>query len=157
MKRFLPILFIACFNYFVNAQENYTIEGENLELYSAVDGDVSLLWNVIDGQYRYFVVKDGNTQELTNTKGENGRKYQAEYKMVLDEITPETEIATQKVKLTLGSLKKYLNEHNGMVDEAYEFENQATRPSVRLGVFWRCYQCGLFSKSIEQNHWRSRN
>ena len=74
MKRYLLIICIAFLSFSTFAQEIYTIDGENLSLYTAVEGDVTLLWNTIDNQYRYFVVKDGETYELTNTRfGEKNR------------------------------------------------------------------------------------
>ena len=37
------------------SQENYTINGETLELKTEVEGHLDLLWTSIDGTYRYFV------------------------------------------------------------------------------------------------------
>ncbi|HIB36995.1 hypothetical protein [Mesonia sp.] len=135
MKRLLFIFCITIISFSTVAQENYTIDGENLELYNAAEGDLTLLWNVIDGKYRYFVVKDGQTYELTNARGERGNRYQGEYKKTLEDLTPETEIPTEKVKLTLGSLKSFINEHNAALDENYVYEDEKVKAQVRLGVF----------------------
>ena len=135
MKRYLLIICIAFLSFSTFAQENYTIDGENLSLYTAVEGDVTLLWNTIDNQYRYFVVKDGETYELTNTRFGEKNRFQAQYKETLAQVTPETEIATDKVKLTLSSLRKYINEHNAAVDQDYMAEDDTVKPEARFGIF----------------------
>ena len=135
MKRLLFILCITIISFNAVAQENYTINGENLELNNVAEGDLTLLWNVFDGNYRYFIVKDGQTHELTNVRGEKGNRYQSEYKQTLEELTPETDIPTENVKLTLSSLKKYVNTHNSMIDENYVYDDEKVKAEVRLGVF----------------------
>ncbi|MCB0388348.1 MAG: hypothetical protein KDD23_06600, partial [Winogradskyella sp.] len=77
------LIFILCLSFsFVSlkAQETYTVNGETLELKTEVEGNLDLLWNIIDGQYRYFVrTEDGSIKELVNTKNPDTKKYQKEY------------------------------------------------------------------------------
>mgnify|MGYP000267953113 CR=1 FL=1 len=61
------------------AQQTYTLNNETLELKTEVEGNIDLLWNIFDGKYRYFVRdKDGDIQELVNTKNKDTHKYQEE-------------------------------------------------------------------------------
>ncbi len=120
------------FNSSLIAQENYTINGENLELKTEVDGTIDLLWNTINGQYRYFIKEANNTiTELKNEKDANN-KYQNEYQQTLKNLTGKD---ASKIKLTLYSIKKFVNDYNASQDANYSFsENKAVLKS-RLGIF----------------------
>ncbi|SHI42388.1 hypothetical protein SAMN04488096_101544 [Mesonia phycicola] len=135
MKKFIAIICFAVVSVSMYAQKQFTIDNENLELFTAVEGDITLLWNTIDGKYRYFVVKKDKTYELTNTRGGEKNKFQSEYKEILNNITPETGFPTDNVKLTLGSLKKYVNSHNASLDRTYEPKVDTVNAQVRLGLF----------------------
>ena len=39
------------------AQNTYSLNGEELSLKTEVEGSITLLWNVIDEKYRYFIKK----------------------------------------------------------------------------------------------------
>lgn len=130
------IIFIFCFILsvsFLQAQESYTINGETLELKTEVDGQLDLLWNIIDGKYRYFVRSEDNTiTELKNTKAD--RKFQEEYKTLLNELTNNS-ISTKRVNLTLFSLKEYIDTYNISADSNYETNVSRSKFQFRIGVF----------------------
>lgn len=131
------IFFITCtaFSLILHAQKTYTIGNETLELKTEVDGNLDLLWTIDNSKYRYFVrSNDGTIKELVNTKNSETRKYQEEYKAVLNQLTSDYELSAEKVNLTLFSLKEYLNEYNSKSDLNYNYEKRATLQS-RLGVF----------------------
>ncbi|HLV15638.1 MAG TPA: hypothetical protein VKY41_10685 [Xanthomarina sp.] len=119
----------------VHAQKSYTINGETLELKTEVEGNLDLLWNTIDRQYRYFVrTKDGSLKELVNTKNPETKKHQQEYKVLLKDLTQEYGLSPDDVKLTLSSLKDYINMYNSTSDLNFNYEPRAKLQS-RLGVF----------------------
>lgn len=131
MKKILiAILFLLAFqlNY---SQQTYTVNGESLELKTEIDGQVDLLWNVIDGQFRYFVrTKDGTLTELKNTK-DNNNNYQEEYKSTLRSFT--NGMNTDKLKLTLYSLRNYIDTYNASVDSSYTSTSTESSVQFRLG------------------------
>jgi hypothetical protein len=114
------------------SQETYTIDGKTYELKSEVTGTLDLLWNVIDGKYRYFIKKENEITELINTKGDN-KKYQEQYKSVLANLTNNK--STKKLKLTLGSLRSFINEYNAEVDSTYKPSFKKAVLKVRVGLF----------------------
>ena len=58
MKKFL-LLILLCFTFQFNySQESYTINGETLELKTEIEGQIDLLWTIINREYRYFVRTD---------------------------------------------------------------------------------------------------
>ena len=121
-----------CFAFQLNyGQDTYTINGETLELKTEIDGQLDLLWNIIDGKYRYFVREsNGNITELTNTKNSNN-KYQEEYKSALSDLT--NGMSTDKLKLTLYSLRNYLDAYNASVDSNYSSTSTKGDVQFRLG------------------------
>lgn len=119
---------------FSEAQSNYTIQGETYELKTEVSGTIDLLWNVIDGKYRYFVKKDGLIKELTNTRG-GDKKYKEEYKVTLQEFTSEIVLLTDDLKLTLPSLRDYINDYNAAMDPEYTAQSKKASVQGRLLVF----------------------
>ena len=133
MKKTLFLVCFVAFGLSALAQKTYTINNETLELKTEVEGSLSLLWNTIDGRFRYFV-KDANDniQELLNTKGENG-KYQEEYKTVLGRVTNGS-VSTDKVDLILPHLKKVIEQYNASQDENYSITTKA-KIKTRLGAF----------------------
>ena len=126
------LLLILCFAFQLNySQETYTINGETLELKTEISGQLDLLWNIIDGKYRYFVrSEDGNIKELKNTKDSNN-KFQEEYKSALSELTKG--MSTDKLKLTLYSLRNYLDAYNASVDSNYTSSSTESSVQFRLG------------------------
>lgn len=115
------------------AQENYTIDGTSYSLISEVDGSITLLWNSIDGEYRYFLKKGDKITELTNTKTSNG--YDEEFKRVLEENTRDASVSVADIKLTLPSLRSFVNEYNSKVDSSYSYESPSIELKTRLGGF----------------------
>lgn len=133
MKKIICILCLILSVSFLQAQESYTINGETLELKTEVDGQLDLLWNIIDGKYRYFVRTEDNTiTELKNTKVD--RKFQEEYKTLLEELTNNT-MPTKRLNLTLFSLKEFIDSYNVSADSDYETNVSRSKLQFRLGVF----------------------
>jgi hypothetical protein len=132
MKKILLVL-LLCFVFQLNySQNSYTIDGETLELKTEIDGNLDLLWNIIDGKYRYFVrTQDGNISELKNTKGQD-KKYQEEYKTSLSGLT--NGMSTDKLKLTLYSLRNYIDAYNVSVDSSYASTTTKSDVQFRLGL-----------------------
>ncbi|MFP4844908.1 hypothetical protein [Winogradskyella sp. PE311] len=131
MKKVISILLICFALQFNYSQESYTVNGETLQLKSEIDGKLDLLWNVIDGQYRYFVrTDDGSISELKNTKDSNNN-YKEEYKSLLSELTNGMSI--DNLKLTLYSLKNYINKFNTSVDSNYDPYFKEGSVQMRLG------------------------
>lgn len=116
------------------SQNNYTINGKTYELKKEVEGSIDLLWNVIDGNYRYFVEKDGKIEELTNSKGNNG-SYQEEYLNTLKLLSGNSNINSKSVKLTLPSLRNFVNQYNASVDSNYTIPQDKIELKLRLGIF----------------------
>ena len=133
MKKIICVLcFILCVS-FIHAQESYTINGETIELKTEVEGKLDLLWNIIDGEYRYFVRTEDNTiTELKNTKVD--RKYQEEYKTLLNELTNNS-LSTKRLNLTLFSLKEFIDTYNISADSNYETSVSRSKFQFRIGVF----------------------
>lgn len=132
MKRLLPLLMLFCTLQLV-AQKNYKINDQNYSLKTAVDGQLSLLWNVIDGEYRYFSKKGGEILELTNTKKEGA--YQEEFRSVLVKHTPDYSELRASVDLTLPSLKRFYTAYNVATDDTFTDNTQGIVLKTRLGVF----------------------
>jgi len=128
MKKLLVLLLFFCSFFTMNAQETYTVNGATYELKTEVSGELTLLWNSIDSQYRYFIKQSNNIQELVNSKGENG-KYKEEYKALLTSLTGND---AGKVKLTLPSLKSFITKHNASVDNSIETTDKEPNVSLRL-------------------------
>ncbi len=132
MKKIVFLISFMAFSLISFAQETYTVNSENLELKTEVDGDLDLLWNTFDGQYRYFIkTENGDITELRNTKGSNN-KFQEEYKTTLSDLTL---LDASKVKLTTYSLKSFVNSYNASKDTNYTSEDSKTKLKTRIGVF----------------------
>ena len=135
MKSFLPIF--ICFFFFLapslQAQEDYIVDGETYSLKTDVKGDLELLWNVIDSQYRYFLKKGDYITELKNTKMDG--RYQQEYKNVLSEQTTDANIPTKKVNLTLPSLHSFFVEYNTLKNSSFSDGRQNVQLKLLLGAY----------------------
>ena len=129
------IVIVICFFFsigLIKAQETYTVQGETLQLKTEVEGQLDLLWNIINGQYRYFVITSANAiTELKNTKNEN-RQFQEEYKTTLQNLTG---VSADKVNLTLTDLKKYIDDYNLAQDSNYISSVYNAKLQLRLEVF----------------------
>lgn len=131
-KSLLLILLFLTFqiNY---SQENYTVNGETLELKTEVEGTLHLLWTSEGGKYRYFVkTKDGTITELKNTKDDN-KNYLEEYKTTLSNLTNGME--TDKLKFRLYDLKAFINTYNISKDSDYTSVVKSGKVGLRLGIF----------------------
>ncbi|WP_299128160.1 hypothetical protein [uncultured Winogradskyella sp.] len=132
MKKILVLFACLGIGFTAISQEHYTINGDTLALKTEVDGKLDLLWNTFDGNYRYFVKSNDNSiTELKNTKDTNN-KYLEEYKSVLSNLTGQN---TDDLKLTLYSLKSFINRYNASVDPNYTYESTEQSLGFRLG-FW---------------------
>lgn len=132
MKSFLPTF--ICFIFFLipslQAQEEYVVDGESLILNSEVKGDLELLWNDNDEEYRFFLKKGDYITELKNTK--KNKRYQKEYIQVLQEQTSDVTISTKKVYLLLPSLQRFFVEYNTLKNP--DFVDTKVDPSLKLRI-----------------------
>jgi hypothetical protein len=133
MKKVSVLLLICFASQFNYSQENYTVGGETLPLKIEIDGQLDLLWNIIDNNYRYFVrTEDGSITELKNTKDAD-KNYQEQYKVTLSGLTNGS--STEKLKLTLYSLRNYIDKYNASVDSAYTSTLTESKVQFRLAFF----------------------
>ncbi|NND62697.1 MAG: hypothetical protein HKN48_05840 [Flavobacteriaceae bacterium] len=132
MKR---LLLLTAFLFAINsfAQGQYTVDGQTYTLKLETEGELTLLWNIIDGEYRYFTKKGDKIVELKNSQL-NG-KYQEEYKDVLRLLTADNPVPVEKVKLTKVSLRKFHETYNLQVDPNYAGTAEVVKLKTRLGVF----------------------
>lgn len=135
MKSFFPIfvLFLIFSAGTLKAQQNYTVNGQTYTLNTEVEGALTLLWNTIDGEYRYFSKKGTEIVELKNTK-ENGN-YQEEYKETLRQQTADAPTPVEKVGLTLPSLRTFFVAYNKKKDPYFSDTETAVDLQFRLGAF----------------------
>jgi hypothetical protein len=115
------------------AQQQYTVDGNQYTLKTEVEGPLTLLWNTIDGEYRFFSKKGNEIRELKNTKV-NGT-YQEEYKKVLEEQTQDSPKKVEKVKLILGDLRDFYIGYNKQKDANYTYDKPSISLDTRLGAF----------------------
>jgi hypothetical protein len=133
MKHLVFFLLLTFSSITLFAQENFTVDGKNYELKTEVKGEINLLWNVINKQYRYFIkTADGHVTELLNTKDTN-HNYQEQYKTQLSELTKNSGISTSEVKFTLQDLKEFIKTYNVSVGNTYDDIKKSLK--LRLGLF----------------------
>ena len=132
MKRLLLFLAFAC-SLSLFAQTDYTIDGKEYSLSTEIEGTLSLLWTTTGGEYQYFSKKGNDLNALINTKSDG--KFQEEYKQVLQSQTNGQGMSTDKVKLTLPSLKRFFSEYNQKVDPNYPALPPKAKLKARLGFF----------------------
>ena len=132
MKQLVLFLLLSISAIYVSAQERFTINGKTYELKTEVEGEIDLLWNTIDKEYRYFIrTNDGNFIELLNTKGSDN-KYQEEYKAQLSRLT-ENSASTNNLNFTLPDIKGFVQVYNTSFGNTYL--NNIERLKLRLGIF----------------------
>lgn len=117
----------------IHAQQNYTVNGETYSLNTDVEGELTLLWNSINGEYRYFSKKGNTIEELTNTK-QNG-DFREEYKEILKRQTSDAGLSTEKVKLTLPSLHDFFVKYNQKKNPGFSETKPPIALKLRLGAF----------------------
>ena len=135
MKHLCTLILVAGF-FFVtvsHAQEHYTIGGKEYDLKTETAGTLTLLWNTIEGEYRYFSKKGKDVVELKNTQVDG--RYQEEYKETLRAQTADQSMEVDNVKLTLPGLKRFFNEYNKKSDPNYTVAASSIALKTRLGVF----------------------
>lgn len=134
MKKILFLFVLTMCSFSVFAQQEYTINGKTLELKTAVKGNLNLLWNSIDKQFRYFVkTNDGNIFELVNTKDSNNN-YKEEYKTQLSEFSKKSNVSVNDLKFTLNDLTQFFKRYNTAIgDSAYLDEKPTLK--TRLGFY----------------------
>lgn len=136
MKKLICLLCIVFGLAFAQAQTQediYIVNDEQMLLKKEVDGKLDLLWNIIDDNYRYFVRNESNKIiELVNTKKDG--EYQEEYKALLNELTNGS-MSTERLNLTLFSLKEFIDSYNISVDPNYVSTAKRNKLQFRLGVF----------------------
>lgn len=134
MKPFIPIfLALFLFSNICSAQEQYTVAGEEYVLNTDVEGTLTLLWGIIDGEYRYFLKKGNEIIELKNTQVSGD--YQEEYKATLQQQTADASMNTDKLKLTLPDLREFFNTYNKQKDPNFTADNKKVALIFRLGGF----------------------
>jgi len=118
--------------FYTFAQETYNVNGQDISLYTAVKGKLSLLWNTntTDGEFQYYLKKDNEIIPLKNTK--TGNKYAAEYKETLKTYT---QLDASKVNYTKPSLSKIIDEYNTINDPNYVSNKTPLQLKTRLGGF----------------------
>jgi len=134
MKNIAFFICLLASTFLTNAQETYNVDGESLTLQTEVTGTLDLLWNIIDGHYRYFIKKDNDIVELKNTKGANN-KFQEEYKITLNEFVKNSALSADKVNLTLYSLRKFIDDYNSQIDSNYSSSFKKASIQTRLLIF----------------------
>lgn len=139
----LGFLFIFCFS--LNSQtSSHTVDGKNIELHTDIEGTLTLLWNTIDKQYRYFIKKEDAIVELVNDKVNN--KYTNSYREQLKALTTDYPVDTKKTNLTLASLRAFTNSYNIKADSTYKTDKIIITPGLRLGGFF-----GITNNIFTQN------
>lgn len=135
MKRLLLSLcgLLLCLNSLSAQTKAYTVNGQSYALQTEVEGPMTLLWNVIDQEYRYFIQKGTEIIELENTEVDGS--YQEEYIDTLKAMTKDASMDTKGLRLTLGSLRKFVNAYNSQVDPNYEDNSLLVDLEYRLGAF----------------------
>lgn len=135
MKHLLSysLVVLLLFTSHLFAQKTYTVDGNTLELKTEVEGPMSLLWNITDGNYRYYVMKGETITELKNSKVDGD--YQEEYKTELQKQVSDSPIAVDKVKFTTASLRDFVNDYNKSKDPNYTVEENTFKLKTRLGAF----------------------
>lgn len=135
MKKILTILLFAlAFSTTSQAQMTHSVDGKDVQLTEDITGNATLFHAVIDGQFRYFIKKDGTVTELTNTKDDNGT-YQAEYKEILSILTADAPMPVADVNLTLDSLKTFIDKYNKASDMDYKLQAERPKAKARVGAF----------------------
>ncbi len=130
MKALLISLALLCCGV-TFSQQSYTVNGETLSLYSEAKGTIELLWNSIDGSYRYFIKKDDAITELKNSRTDG--KFQEEYKSTMSMyIGPER---AKNLKLTKPDLIAAVDYYNAASDPSYQSRDVSVQLKARLGGF----------------------
>lgn len=145
MKKILPIyvLGLLFFANSIQAQKLYLVADETLTLNNDVDGELTLLWNTFEGEFRYFSKKENEIVELKNTYF-NG-DYLEEFKDVLKQQTSDFPVSAEKLKFNLASLHNYFVAYNNGRDSIF-IEEKSIALEFRIGAFG-----GLTNSAFTEN------
>jgi hypothetical protein len=136
MKHFILLFFLFHLISTTAQTKSYTIDNQSYELKTEVEGPISLLWNIIDKEYRYFAKKGDVIVALTNTKIQG--KFQEEYKAQLVKLTSVVNMDKERIdriRLTLSNLRRFFNDYNKKVDPEYIAKKLQSDLEYRLGFF----------------------
>lgn len=117
----------------LNAQQEYTVDGETHLLITEVEGPLTILYEKTGRQYQFYSKKGNDIAALKNTKIDG--KNQEEYKEVLKNQTRDASISTENVRLTPRSLAAFAITYNSTVDPDFSVSNKTTEIEFRLGGF----------------------
>ncbi|MGO3181617.1 MAG: hypothetical protein ACTIJ9_02180 [Aequorivita sp.] len=137
MRYFLSIfaLFLLLSVESLHAQQQYIVDGQTYTLNTEVEGTLTLLWNTIDGEYRYFSKKGNQIEDLKNKKQKGG--YKEEYKEILKQQTSDATVPTENLRFTLPNLSTFFEEYNKKIDPNFvqKKKEESMELQLRLGVF----------------------
>ena len=135
MKTLLSLIAVTIFLFVttLNAQQQYTVDGKQYSLLTEIEGPLTLLWNTIDGEYRYFSKKGNDILELRNSKVDG--KYQEDYKETLRTQTQDHPTGLAKVNFTRPSLASFFVAYNKAADPNFKHESPSVQLKTRLGAF----------------------
>lgn len=117
----------------LNAQQEYTVDGEIHLLITEVEGPLTILYEKTGKKYRFFSKKGDEIVALENTKIDG--KHQEEYKTILQNQTRDASISTDNVRLTPRSLASFAITYNSTIDPEFSVSKQTTEIEFRLGGF----------------------
>lgn len=133
MKVLLSCALLLALPISIVAQRDLNIDGTTYSLKTEVTGPLSLYWNTIDNEYRYFAEKNGTFVELENTRVDG--VYQDDYRDRLRELTSDQNMDVSQVNLTVGSLRNFMETYNKRVDPSYTVTRESVALQLRLGAF----------------------
>ncbi|QSS96249.1 hypothetical protein [Psychroflexus sp. ALD_RP9] len=130
MKKLLIFLALNCF-LLSFSQENQTIEGENYNLKTLVDGELSLYANVNGDKNTFFISFKDQFEKITKNN------YKVKYKQL---IGHEFESKINQLNFRLRALITFTKQYN------LNFKKENNGYLVRLGVFGGVSNTFLFNK-----------
>lgn len=118
LKSIFFILLCIVFGFSSFAQEEYTVQNEELILYVEEQGELTLLSERTDKIYRLFLKKDDRIKELT----------QENYKITVTEFTSKIDLDIEKLEFKLRAISDIVYQHNnGGEETATNLSNINTR------------------------------
>lgn len=129
----LPFLFLVLSSVSMKAQEQIDVNGKIYTVFAEANGAIDLLYNKLDGEFRYLARKGNSITELKNTK-KNG-EYQEEYRTDIKMLTADENLAVEDVNLTVPSLKEFFDKYNALKDPNYAAKDYNVKLITRLGAF----------------------
>ncbi|WP_228850368.1 hypothetical protein [Aegicerativicinus sediminis] len=125
--RSLISILIILFSFICYGQDSQSVPYKGLNLTSAINGDLDLLWTLDQHHYRYFIrTSDGEIVELENNRIK-GHKYDGAYKQTLSKYTNPTEKELKKLRFTLFHLSEFIDSQNTKADPNYLKQSQRAK------------------------------